>query len=208
MTDRDEVRRGYDGLAETYAAERSPGDRELSMLEDLLDRLDADARLLDAGCGQGEPILARAADRADATGLDFSGEQLRLAADSAPGASLLQGDMTALPFGPNSFDAVTAFHSLIHVPLSEHGPVIEEFARVLRPGGYLLASEGPQEWVGSNPDWLDAGAEMQWSIAGREATLSDLRSAGFEVLAERTDADELAEEDDGAWVFFLARLAG
>lgn len=205
MTDRDAVRRGYDGLAKTYAEERSPDPKEIDVLDELLDRLDPGARLLDAGCGQGEPILARAAPATSAVGLDFSAAQLRLAAGNAPSSALLQGDVTKLPFEDGSFDAVTAYHSLIHVPLDEHEPTVEEFARVLRQGGYLLLSEGPEEWTGSNPDWLDTNVEMQWSIAGAEATRDQLRAAGFEIYEEWGTEDGLAE-DAGEWVFFLARL--
>lgn len=207
MTDRDAVRRGYDDLAETYAAERSADEREIEFLDDLLDRLDPDARLLDAGCGQGDPILARAAERTAAVGLDFSRAQLQLAADNAPTAALLQGDLTALPFGDDSFDAITAYHSLIHVPLDDHRPTIDEFARVLRPGGFLLVSEGPDEWTGSNPDWLDTGVGMEWAITGAETTREQLRAAGFDIHEERAAVDELAD-DGGSWVFFLARLDG
>ncbi len=205
MTDRDAVRRAYDELAGTYAAERSPADAELDLLADLLGRLD-DARLLDAGCGQGTPVLAHAADAATAVGLDFSAEQLRLAAGTAPGAALVRGDLAALPFRDGAFDAVTAYHSLIHVPLDDHRTVVGEFARVLGPGGYVLLSEGHAEWIGSNPDWLGDDVEMQWSLAGVETTTAQLGSAGFEVLDERVAADELAEEDDAGKPFLLARL--
>lgn len=207
MTDRDAVRRAYDELAETYASERSPDAREAEMFEELLDRLDPGARLLDAGCGQGDPILARAAAETTAVGLDFSAEQLRLAAGNAPDAALVGGDLTALPFRGGAFDAVAALHSLIHVPLAEHGTVLAEFARVLRPGGYVLLSEGTSEWIGSTPDWLDSGVEMQWSIAGPDATKDGLRTGGFGVLDEWTATDELADED-AENSYFLARLDG
>jgi len=83
--------------------------------------------------------------------------------------------MVGLPFRNGSFDAVTAYHSLIHVPREQHQEAVDEFARVLADGGRLLCSEGPDEWSGTNPDWLDTGVEMQWHIAGVEATRDHLR---------------------------------
>lgn len=66
-------------------------------------------------------------------------------------------------------------------------------------------SEGPEERTGTNPDWLDAGVEMRWAIAGADATRERLEEAGFAVVREWTVGEDLA--DDGArWVLLVARL--
>ncbi|MFC4543109.1 class I SAM-dependent methyltransferase [Halosolutus amylolyticus] len=200
------VRDAYDALADTYAAERSIAGDELDILDAFADSLPAGPRVLDAGCGQGTPVLRRLDDAATATGLDFSREQLDLAAGTVPGAPLVQGDMTRLPFRDDAFDAVTAIHSLIHVPLAAHGTVADEFARVLAPGGRLLCSEGAVEWTGANPDWLDSGVEMRWEIAGAEATRSHLEEAGFEILERWDVPDTVADEEGATKPFFAARL--
>jgi len=85
--------------------------------------------------------------------------------------------MARLPILDSTVDAVLALHSLIHVPAGEHQTVIDEFARVLRPGGGLLVSEGPGEWEGANPNWLNAGTEMQWHVAGVETTRTHFETA-------------------------------
>jgi SAM-dependent methyltransferase len=204
VTERDAVRRGYDDLEERYADARPGGAREVALLEEFLEPLSDAARVLDAGCGAGVPILRAVSSAATALGLDFSREQLRLAAANAPRASLVQGDMTSLPVSDGVFDAVIAYHSLIHVPFEDHQTVADEFARVLRPGGRLLVSEGPCEWSGSNPDWLGSGVEMQWDIAGADATRDHLRSADFSVTEEW---DHRPSEESGEhWRFFAAQL--
>lgn len=202
MVDRDAVRRGYDSLGECYARSRSAGD-DVELLEWVLDRLTPTASLLDAGCGPGRPLLRRASEAVRAVGLDLSRTQLQLAATNAPEAGLVQGDLAALPFDGGSVDAVTAFHSLIHVPLVDHRDVIGEFARVLRPGGWLLVTEGHGEWCGENLDWLDAGVEMQWEIAGAQATRDQLEATGFTVDREWSVGDDLG---DGGWRVFGAEL--
>lgn len=204
MTERDAVRRGYDDLGDAYAAERSDHGPEITVLDRFLDSLPDSALVLDAGCGPGAPVLRRTSAAATAIGLDFSREQLRLATGNAPRATLVQGDMTALPFADGAFDAVTAYHALIHVPLDEHRTVLDEFARVLRPGGRVLLSEGPDEWSGSTSDWLGSDVGMQWSIAGADATRERLRDAGFTVTSE-WDLRK-PTEDGEEWVFFAARL--
>lgn len=205
MVDKDAVRRGYDGSAEAYAAQRPEDGRGSDVLDRFLRTLPESPRILDAGCGQGVPVLCQSSVEATAVGLDLSRTQLEFAGENAPDASLVQGEMTRLPLGDDVFDAVTAYHSLIHVPLDEHRTVVDEFARVLDSGGRLLVSEGPNEWSGSNPDWLETGVEMEWSLAGAEATREQLRSAGFTVDNEEETTIRFAEEDE-TWVFFSARL--
>jgi SAM-dependent methyltransferase len=207
MVERDTVRQGYDELAAAYAAERSPREDERTALAEFSRALPADARLLDAGCGEGTPTVHEEYDPHSVVGLDISREQLRRARANDPGRDHAQADLTALPLTDSSVDAVTALHSVIHVPRGLHQQVVDEFARVLRPGGHLLVSEGPSEWHGRNPDWLDGGAAMEWHIAGAERTREQLRTAGFTVTDEWTTGDELAGEDLG-WVFFAAELDG
>lgn len=205
MVDKDAVRRGYDEIGDAYEAERAPDPDAVAAIEGLLNRFPADGRLLDAGCGHGEPVLVRAED-VRAFGLDVSAGQVERARANAPSAGLFQGDMTALPVAEEAVDAITAFHSLIHVPMDEHRAVLEELARVLRPGGELLLTEGTGEWSGRHEDWLEGGAAMEWDIAGPERTRSQLRAAGFEVVDEWELVDELAEEE-ATHALFLARTA-
>jgi SAM-dependent methyltransferase len=225
MVEKDAVRRGYDGLADAYAASRSGGgmDELAGFLDGLSGGSPSDTpRVLDAGCGQGTPVLSGLSASTRAVGLDFAWEQLALAEVNAPGAALVQGDMTALPFADDAFDAVVAYWSLIHVPGEAHRTVLGEFARVLAPGGQLLLNEGASAWTGENPDWLDTGVEMQWSIAGADATREQLRDAGFVIVEEWGAPDTLEDGDAGdegsagdgesgdgdPWVFFAARLDG
>ncbi|TSD10001.1 methyltransferase type 11 [Haloglomus irregulare] len=206
MVEKRAVRQAYDEMARAYDAARTRDGRGLSVLESFLEF--GPERVLDAGCGGGQPVLDRLDDAATAVGLDASGEQLRLAADRVPGAALAAGDMTRLPFADDTFDAVVAYWSLIHVPLAEHGTAIEAFARVLRPGGRVLVCEGREEWVGENPDWLDSGVGMAWEIAGLEATRAQLRAAGFTLAREWGVPDSLDDSEADAWVFLEGRLDG
>jgi SAM-dependent methyltransferase len=195
VVEKDAVRRGYDALAETYAAERGTNARARSAIDRFRDALPEPKRVLDAGCGGGA-FLGRLPP--GGVGLDLSREQLRLAAWEVPDAALVQGDMASLPFAAAAFDGVLAYWSLIHVPLAEHPGVLEEFARVLRPGGRLLLSEGTDRWVGENPDWLGTGVGMSWEIAGQEATREYLRDAGFAIERVVRIPEALGEEDEEA----------
>lgn len=205
MVDRDAVREGYDQLGTAYTESRSADSRGREILEEFLASLPAKARLLDAGCGPGRPLSQTIETARTAVGLDLSREQLALAAENVPDAALLQGDMTAVPLDEDIFDAVIGYHSLIHVPLESHQAVLDEFARVLTPGGRLLLSEGPDEWIGTNPDWLDSGVEMQWAVAGAQRTREQLGQAGFQITDE-WDPSQTFDDDEERWLFFAAQL--
>lgn len=94
-------------------------------------------RALDLACGTGDIALAVAARGARVTGLDLTPRMLQLAAGKSRAAAFLAGDMTHLPFRPQSFDLVTTGYGLRNVP--DLATAIDEIARVLRPGGRLLS---------------------------------------------------------------------
>lgn len=201
MTERKRaIRAACDDIAAEYLAQRSDESSATALLDGLTERLPDDGRVLDAGCGAGVPVGKRLAQEFGVVGVDFSVEQVRRARTNVPQATFTQGDMTALAFADDSFDAVCAFFSLIHVPMDEHPRVAAEFHRVLRPGGVALLTVGGDEWEGSNPDWLDTGVEIHWSFPDTETSIAHLEDAGFELLERYTVADELS---DGAFPFLL-----
>lgn len=219
MTDPDAVQQGYDALGARYAAERSDESRLDPVLAAFKDALSAEPRLLDAGCGPG---TITAGLPGAPVALDASRAQLRLARETAPDARPAQGDLTRLPLAAETIDGVVALWSLIHV--AETARAIREFARVLVAGGHALIVEGTTAWNGSNPDWLDSGVEMSWSMAGHETVRAKLRATGFTIRevwrvteelgdAEsdrpglvRVDPDAAVPEDPRPWTVFLVRL--
>jgi len=95
-------------------------------------------RTLDVCTGPG--MLAEAAVQrgAEAVGLDFSDEVVKIARRNVPGADFHQGDAQSLPFDDDSFDAVVCGYGVIHVPDPEKA--LTEMRRVLRPSGRLAVS--------------------------------------------------------------------
>ncbi|SFL08817.1 Methyltransferase domain-containing protein [Halogranum rubrum] len=209
MTDRNAVRRGYDALAEDYQRARGESEHDERRLDSLAERLPTDARVLDAGCGDGRPVSTRLGEHdVDVVSLDFSRSQLSLASEHLSTESLAQGDMTSLPFDADSFDAVCAFGSFIHIPKSEHEAVLREFERVLEPDGWLLFTTGCSNWEGRNPDWLESGVAMEWDILGVDETHDLLEGVGFAVEETWVFADELDDgNDDSKFPLVLAQVA-
>jgi demethylmenaquinone methyltransferase/2-methoxy-6-polyprenyl-1,4-benzoquinol methylase len=101
-------------------------------------------RVLDAACGTGDLAIADLkAGAARVTGLDFSAEMLvrarRKAADRRSVLEWIQGDMLALPFADETFDAATVGFGARNVADLELA--LRELRRVLRPGGRLAILE-------------------------------------------------------------------
>ncbi|MFN3652105.1 MAG: class I SAM-dependent methyltransferase [Armatimonadota bacterium] len=95
-------------------------------------------RILDAGCGTGGMLdLFRDWPEVEAYGIDLSPDALHFSR-SRGHRRLAGGDLTVLPFRTGTYDVVTALDVVEHVPDDQRA--VEELARVLRPGGILVAS--------------------------------------------------------------------
>jgi SAM-dependent methyltransferase len=94
------------------------------------------ARLLDVGSGTGA-FAARCGQElgCEVVALDASSDMV--AASRRRGVEAMLGDVQALPFDDAWFDAAVAAWMLYHVPDRDRAP--GELARVLRPGGRLVA---------------------------------------------------------------------
>lgn len=127
---------------------RSHADALLNMNRVLADRagIRPGQRVLDAGCGVGGSSLWLAEQRgATVVGITPVASQVararRYAALRGLGerATFEQADYTGTPFPDASFDVVWALESLCHA--AEKAAFYREAARLLRPGGRLVAAE-------------------------------------------------------------------
>jgi len=94
---------------------------------------------LDAGCGRGE--LLRQLEERDiaAVGLEPAPPALAIARKTSK-AALVRASASRLPFKAGSFDRIFFLGVLDHLADADLSACFEEFARVLRPGGFVLAN--------------------------------------------------------------------
>jgi SAM-dependent methyltransferase len=198
------VGRGYDGMAERFAAWRDEieGSPELEWVQDLIALLPGKPDVLELGCGAAEEPTLLLAERGRLLGIDISGEQLRRARERCPGGTFVLADIVELEFDPESFDGVVALYVFNHVPRADLSALLEKAASWLRRGGYLLASFGVSGGEGVEDDWL--GVPMFFASYTDIENRALVLAAGFAI--KRDEVVSIAEpEGDARFQFLLAR---
>jgi cyclopropane fatty-acyl-phospholipid synthase-like methyltransferase len=196
------VARGYDQLTDRYAAWATsfPDESRQRYMRILLDHARGGMRLLDLGCGTGVTSTKRLTDVYRVTAVDISPANAKAAARALPKAQVICADMTQLAFPPESFDAISAFYSLIHIPREDLPEFFGRVTRWLRPRGLfvgcLMARDTPADVA---DDWL--GVPMYWSGYDSDRNRSILREAGLTVhSAVEESVDEAGDPVTFLWV--------
>lgn len=139
-----------------------------------------EARLLDFGCGAGGYVAKMAAAGWKAEGLDASPNAVRRGREA--GLTLHQGTLPGAALEPGSFDVVTMWQALEHVPSPK--ATLEAVRPLLRPGGRLLIvcprlDSLEARWFG--PAWFALELPRHLTHFTAETLRRHLEAAGFEV---------------------------
>jgi cyclopropane fatty-acyl-phospholipid synthase-like methyltransferase len=201
------VGRGYDVMADRFIEwrDRIEGDQRARWRDELADRLDDGARILELGCGAGVPDTRVLAARFRVTGVDISPEQIRRARTNVPDAEFLVGDITALDLQPASYDAVASFYAFNHIPRELLAGLLADIHSWLKPGGLLLtvfATSDTESWTG---EWL--GTTMFFSSFTPDTNRRLLADAGFQILRDEivTMLEPSPDGGKGQWQWVVAR---
>ena len=190
------LREIYDGFAETYEDNRGFFDMT-EVFDSFYERLDVEkGRLLDLGCGAGEPFARFFIDRGwTVIGVDFSEQMLELASKYVPKMQTIHADMREIEFEPNQFEAITAIYSLFHVSSNDHTALFEKFYRWLCPKAKALFTYATKEFTGSNEfdgykEFMEQ--ELYYSHKSPDKLYADLEDIGFNI--ESTDYRDIGNE--------------
>jgi len=186
----------YDQIAQRWHENPRPQvyvARVLNYVDQVLSGLPPGSKVLDLGCGTGEPIARHSLQRGyRVTAIDQSLEMLRIASQVVPDAQLVHGDMVQVEFG-EGFAAAIAWDSAFHVARKHHASLYQKLARALTPGGRLLLSVGgadSQDPGVAEDDGFTSemfGQKFYYSAYDPEVSRSLLESAGFEIEVWEVD---------------------
>ncbi|MEQ9234994.1 class I SAM-dependent methyltransferase [Coleofasciculus sp. E2-BRE-01] len=136
-------------------------------------------KILEVGGGQ-SGLTALLYPQAKVTNLDLNSEYSQAPCNQQEQVSFVCGDATALPFNDDSFDAITMFDVLEHIP--QHEKAVSEALRVLRPSGFLLVSTPNENWRFPYYEFMkpicpsDTDVMAEWGHVRRGYTLDELKN--------------------------------
>jgi SAM-dependent methyltransferase len=142
-------------------------------------------RLLDIGCGAGGLLVAARKNGWEAQGLEVAEQAIGYVRKL--GFEVFQGELQQAEFPAEHFDVITAAEILEH--LSEPRVLVQEVARVLRPGGLFWATTPHARGLSARVlglkwrcVWPPEHLQL-FSLAGMKALLHD---AGFKQVRFQT----------------------
>ena len=189
----------YERHAQAFDARRGRTLFEKPWLDRFASLLSPGARILDLGCGTGEPIAHYLAGKGfSLTGVDSAPSMIALCRARLPDQDWIVADMRTLALG-RGFDGILAWDSFFHLAFDDQRRMFEIFREHSAPGAALLFTSGPAygEAIGS----FEGEPLYHASLAPSEYE-SLLSAHGFQV------AKHVAEDPDcGGHTIWLARLA-
>ncbi|MEV4280001.1 class I SAM-dependent methyltransferase [Actinoplanes xinjiangensis] len=206
----EELRHAHDVLAGWYA-ERLTGVLESMPIEramlDLFSELTLAAGLgievADIGCGTGRLVPYLASRGLSPRGVDLSHGMIEVARRDYPAFPFEVADLRELPLANASLAGVVCWYSLIFLPPSDRTVAFAELARVLRPGGYLVAAfkDGDgQQRRGGRSAGLGVEFSSYWLSAGEMLDLA--AGAGFNVVFQGGRPPEETEACPQGYLLF------
>ena len=99
------------------------------------------ARSLEIGCGFGRLTPTLAAYSLNHIAVDINRRAVRLAVNTYPGHRYAEASAIRLPFADSSFDLVTSWTVVQHIPQDQIGQACREILRVMKPLSTLLMCE-------------------------------------------------------------------
>ncbi|KHT51538.1 class I SAM-dependent methyltransferase [Vibrio sinaloensis] len=125
---------------------------------------------LDVGCGcTGRIIELMQASGLTPEGLDISSEMIRLSRIKYPSVQFHHADICQFEF-TKTYDFISAWDSLWHIPLSSQRYVMTKLVNALNPGGVLLFSFGGTQDAGEHDNKV-MGPKMYYSTLGTDGFL-------------------------------------
>lgn len=181
------IKDGYNQIAELYHSKRL-AKKEINdkYFDKLFHYFPETGKLLDLGCGGGQPLTAYFADKEfDVTGVDISREMIEIAKTQIPQGRFFVSDMVECQFNGEEFDVIVSAFAIIHVPQERQLTLFKKIFKWLKTGGAAYLVLANQE----SKDWTDDfhGVQMYWSHFGRHGYQEIFDKVGFELIWDEVE---------------------
>lgn len=167
--------------------------------------LPQNGKILEAGCGTAQFVVALNARGYACYGLDYANKALHRANDLAGPIPLVCGDITALGFANDSFSAIISIGVVEHRRAGPE-PFLKEMNRILKPGGVMLISvpyfNPLRRWRAAHDAYQDDVSNLdfyQYAFT-RAEFCRYLTDAGFEVEKTYTYAYQNTLRQELHWL--------
>jgi SAM-dependent methyltransferase len=197
----DQIIQLYERHALEWDADRSGRiSQEKSWLDQFASLLPPGARVLDIGCGSGQPIARYLIDRGfEVTGVDASPTLISYCHHRFPDRPFYVADMRILDL-QQRFDGLIAWDSFFHLPRDDQRRMFPIFARHAVKGAALLFTSGT---VDGEAIGTYRGERLYHASLSTDAYRDLLDTNGFEVVAHKAD-----DPSCGNHTVWLARMIG
>lgn len=167
--------------------------------------LNGKGRILDVGTGTGFLALLLAKLGYEVVGLDFAEKMLEIGREKARklglDVSFVQGTCEHLPFASNGFDAVV--NCRVMWTLTEPVKAVEEWKRVLKPGGKVISFMRMMNVGTSASSYYGDGIELPLRCADRDDYVRVYHGAGLDAIQVSEMPEEMSHaEDMPGWTMF------
>jgi SAM-dependent methyltransferase len=128
----------YGHLSEVYHEHYFENKPLAQVFDAWMNSLPSGGQVLDAGCGHGDPVIARLLEhKFQVTGCDISPEMLQRARQQYPAATFWQCQTSLLDV-EDAFDGVCSFSSMVYLDVVDFLHSVYRLYRALKPGGLLF----------------------------------------------------------------------
>jgi cyclopropane fatty-acyl-phospholipid synthase-like methyltransferase len=177
----------YDQICDWYVTHRF-GQTGIKELERLVDVLQPGAKILDLGCGDGQPLTRFLLDRGFSVyAVDSSSRMVARFRENFAGVPVQCSTIQISDFFHTRFAAVVAWGVFFHLSAADQVLAIAKIAHALEDDGWLLFTSGKES--GSREGEMD-GVSFSYVSLGREEYCRLLREHGLHVRDEFFDQGE------------------
>lgn len=174
----------YERNAAQWDKDRGKNLFERGWLDRFIALLPQNPRVLDIGCGSGEPIARYLIERGcRVTGVDSSEAMIAMCAARFPDHRWTAADMRDLDLGVR-FDGIIAWDSFFHLTREDQRAMFPVFAKHAALGAALMFTSGPHDGEAIGEMW---GEPLYHSSLAPDEYRALLNEQGFEVAAYTAD---------------------